>query len=295
VAAQRAALVRVVVEGMRPRQWTKNAFVLGGLVFSGETTDPASVWRALAVTLAFCLASGAAYLINDVLDVELDRRQARTAGRPVARGALTVRAALVGAAVAGLLGLALAAVVNLTSLGVLAGFLALQVAYSTVLKHLLLLDVMAIAGGFVLRGLGGLVAIDVAISPWLLLCTALLALFLGLVKRRGEAVRLGGTAEPQRPVLEHYSVALLDEYIAAVSPTTIVVYALYAVTGARTDAMLLTLPFVMYGILRVLYLIHHRTTVTDDPSVLVWRDRELLICVALWAVVAGVISVLSPA
>jgi len=171
----------------------------------------------------------------------------------------------------------------------LLGYVVLQVGYSNWLKHVLFVDVMAIAAGFVLRALAGGLAIAVPISPWLLLCTGLLALFLGLTKRRGEAVALGGTSQPKRAVLESYSVGLLDELIAVVTPSTVVAYALYAVTGAATDLMLLTVPFVMYGIFRVLFLIHHHGTLTEEPAVVIWRDRPLLVCVLLWGVCAAII------
>lgn len=290
--AGRRGTAALVLEGMRPEQFSKNAFVLAGLLFSGEVVDPSSTLRALTVTVAFCAASGASYLVNDAVDAPRDRLNPRTASRPVARGALAPGTARGAAVLLAVVALGLGAVINLESLATVAGFLALQVAYSSVLKHVLFVDVLAIAAGFVLRALAGLVAIDVEISSYLLLCTGLLALFLGLTKRRAEAVAIGGEDHPQRPVLEHYSVALIDELIAVITPTTVVAYALYAISRARTDAMLLTLPFVIYGIFRVLFLIH-RTTVTDEPAVIVWRDRPLLACVALWIVAAGVISVAS--
>jgi 4-hydroxybenzoate polyprenyltransferase len=210
----------------------------------------------------------------------------------VARGDLSPATARLAALLTGGIALALAALVNWESLAVLGGFLALQLGYSNGLKHVLFLDVMIIAAGFVLRALAGLVAIDTLISEWLLLCTGLLALFIGLAKRRAEAVALGGQAQPQRPVLESYSVTLLDELIAVVTPSILVVYALYAVIGAKAGSiMLITLPFVLYGIFRVLFLIHHRDG-TEEPELIVWRDRPLLLCVLLWAAVSGVIGVI---
>src|SRR3954454_11777113 len=149
----------------------------------------------------------------------------------------------------------MAAVLNWESLAILGAYVLLQLAYSNGLKHVLFMDVMVIAAGFVLRAAGGGVAVGVPVSPWLLLCTGLLATFLGLTKRRAEAVALGGTAQPKRAVLDHYSVGLLDELISVVTPSTLVVYAIYAVTGAQTHWMLLTLPFVLYGVFRVLFLI----------------------------------------
>lgn len=283
----------LVLETMRPKQWSKNAFVFAGLLFSGEVLEPESVLKTVIVALAFCLVSGATYLLNDAVDAEGDRHNPRTASRPIARGDLSPRTALIAAVLATLAGAALTAAVNWESLVTLLGYVILQISYSNWLKHVLFVDVMAIAGGFVLRALAGGVAIGVPISSWLLLCTGLLALFLGFTKRRGEAVALGGSSQPKRAVLESYSVELLDELIAVVTPTTVVAYALYAVTGAATELMLLTVPFVMYGIFRVLFLIHHRSEITEEPAVVVWRDRPLLICVVLWALCAGIITVAS--
>lgn len=285
--------LRLAVECMRPRQWIKNAFVFGGVLYSGQFVELGPLTTAVAVFAAFCLASGAAYLVNDAADAEADRHNPRTAGRPIARGALSRRTAVLAAVVADVAALAIAALVNWETLATLGGFIVLQIAYSLVLKHQLFIDVMAVAAGFVLRAFAGLVAIDVEISEWLLLCTGLLALFLGFGKRRGEVVALGGTAHPQRPVLEQYSVALVDELIAVVTPSIIVAYSLYAVLGARSQAMLLTVPFVMYGVFRVLYLIHHGSRLPDDPTIVVWQDRPLQVCIVLWGVSAGLISALT--
>lgn len=278
-----------VLETMRPKQWSKNAFVFAGLLFSGEVLNADAVLTTFVIAFAFCLVSGATYLLNDAVDAETDRHNPRTASRPIARGDLSPGLALVAAAAAVVAGAGLAASINWESLVTLLGYVALQVGYSNWLKHVLFVDVMAIAGGFVLRALAGGVAIEVPISPWLLLCTGLLALFLGLTKRRGEAVALGGSSQPKRAVLESYSVGLLDELIAVVTPSTVVAYALYAVTGAATDLMLLTVPFVLYGIFRVLFLIHHHGTLTEEPAVVIWRDRPLLVCVLMWAVCAAII------
>jgi 4-hydroxybenzoate polyprenyltransferase len=285
--------LRLAVECMRPRQWIKNAFVFGGVLYSGQFVEIGPLTTSIAVFVAFCLASGAAYLVNDAADAETDRHNPRTAGRPIARGALSPRTAIAMAVVADLVALGIAALVNWETLATIGGFILLQVAYSLVLKHQLFIDVMAVAAGFVLRSYAGLVAIDVEISEWLLLCTGLLALFLGFGKRRGEVVALGGTVHPQRPVLEQYSVALVDELIAVVTPSIIVAYSLYAVLGARSQAMLLTVPFVMYGVFRVLYLIHHGSRLPDDPTIVVWQDRPLQACIVLWGVSAGLISALT--
>lgn len=280
----------LILEAMRPKQWIKNTFVLAGLAFAGKALDLDAVAAAFSVAFAFCLASGATYLLNDARDAEADRHNPRTASRPIARGDLSPALALLAAAVSALAALGIALLVNWQSMAVLAGYVLLQLAYSHGLKHILFVDVMAIAAGFVLRAAAGGVAIHVPISSWLLLCTGLLAVFLGFTKRRAEAVALGGTAQPKREVLDHYSVGLLDELIAVVTPATLVTYSIYAATGALTQWMLLTVPFVMYGIFRVLYMIHHHSAMTEEPAVVVYRDRPLQICVALWGITAATIA-----
>lgn len=289
-----APTARLLLEGMRPRQWIKNTFVLAGLLFAGEALDLEAAGSALVAFAAFCALSGAAYLLNDALDAEGDRADPRTAGRPIARGDLAPSTAVAGAAAAALAGLALAAALNLETLAAAGGFVALQVAYSRALKHVLFVDVMAIATGFVLRAAAGGLAIEVPVSSWLLLCTGLLAVFLGFTKRRGEAVALGGKTQPSRRVLENYSVALLDELISVVTPAVVVAYALYAVLGAASEWMLVTVPFVMYGIFRVLFLIHHGSGETEEPDQIVWRDPPLLACVVGWGITAALVAALSP-
>lgn len=292
-ATGKGGTAQLILEGMRPRQWLKNTFVLGGLMFSGLVTEPDKVAVVLVVFAAFCLTSGATYLLNDIADAEADVHNPRTASRPIARGDLSPRTALAAASVAAVVALAATAAVDVYSLMCLAGFCLLQLAYSLKLKHVLFLDVMSIAAGFVLRALAGLVPLGVGISEWLLLCTGLLALVLGFGKRRGEAVALGGGVNSQRPVLDNYSLGLIDELLAVVTPSTVVAYCLYAAVGARTQLMLLTVPFVLYGIFRLLYLLHHRPAVPEDPSVAVLHDMPLLACVVLWGVTAGLISVIS--
>ena len=284
----------LVVETMRPRQWVKNAFVLAGLVFSGRLLEVDAQVNAWTMFVAFCLVSGATYLFNDAADAVADGHNPRTAGRPIARGDLSVATARAAAAAAAVVSLGMAAAIGLEELGIVAGFVVLQVAYSCGLKHVLFVDLFIIAGGFILRAFAGAAAVDVVISEWLLLCTGLLALFLGLAKRRAEVVALGGTDHPQRPVLEGYSVTLIDELIAVVTPAIVVAYALYAITGAESGSvMLLTLPYVLYGIFRMLYLMHHRSAVSEEPTVLVWRDRPLLACIALWGLTGALIVVLT--
>jgi 4-hydroxybenzoate polyprenyltransferase len=281
-SAARAALV-----AMRPRQWTKNLLLFAGVIFAAELGDPARIGRALAAFAAYCAASSAAYLFNDLRDAPHDRLHPVKRLRPVARGELATRPALALAA-----GLAVAAAAATAALGpwsllTLAGFAALQLAYSLGLKHLVLIDVMMIGALFVVRAAAGALAVDVRISPWLLLCSALLALFLGLAKRRGELVLVGAEATPGRPVLEGYSLALVDQLVSVVAASTVIAYSLYTFT-AHTQAMMLTIPFVLFGVFRYLLLVH-RHDLGEEPEQVLLRDAPILVCVALWAATAGAI------
>lgn len=279
--------VRAAVDALRPRQWSKNLLLFAGLLFAAKLGDAGRWVEALIAFVAFCAASSAAYVGNDLLDAGHDRRHPVKRLRPVATGDLPVRRAVVLAAALAILSLALAAAIGPSTLLYLAGFLALQAAYSLRLKHVVLVDVLAIAALFVVRAAAGADAVDVRISPWLLLCTALLALFLALAKRRGELVLVGADATPGRPVLEGYSLAFVDQLIAIVAAATISAYSIYTFT-AHTDAMVATVPFVLFGLFRYLLLVHRRDLV-EEPEELLLRDRPLLLAVAGWACVAAAV------
>src|SRR5215213_2553269 len=233
----------------RPKQWTKNGFVLAGVVFAHEALVVSSVVSALLAFVAFCALSGAVYAANDVLDIEEDRKHPLKRLRPVASGEVSVRSAMVFAVVLATLGLALGFAVDL---GVgLAGtvYLALQAVYTTVLKHTAILDVMSISAGFVIRALAGVAAVGSPISPWLIVCTALLTLFLGFSKRRHELASLGEGATIHRRNLADYSVPLLDEMMNIMISATIIAYTLYTFTVyEREDEifMMASIPFVIY-------------------------------------------------
>jgi 4-hydroxybenzoate polyprenyltransferase len=287
--ARSAALVLAC---MRPAQWIKNSVVLAGVIFAGNVLHVSSVAAAAAVTAAFCLASGAVYLLNDVRDAEVDRHDPRTAGRPIARGALAPGVALAWAAPVAGASLLIAGFVNDGSVALVAGYLALQIAYSYGLKRVVVLDLLAITLGFVLRAAAGGVAVDVRISPWLLIATASLALFLGCAKRRGEMARPTRAGIPRRAVLDRYSIALLDHSLVGMTAATLAIYVAYAGFGAPTRWMLVTVPFVVYGMLRVMAAIR-RDPAQTDPALLVLRDRPALICVALWALCATTVALLA--
>jgi len=281
-----ASPARLVVQSLRPQQWTKNLLVFAGLGFSGRLIDRDAWVPALAAFVIFCGLSGAVYLINDVIDRAADAQHPIKRLRPVASGAAS---ALLAVAC-----LTAAAAVN-RALAMTAGaYVALLLAYSLALKHYVIIDVLTLAGGFVLRAVAGAVAIGVPISHWLLVCTTLLALFLGLSKRRHELTLLADGAAGHRPILQEYSPYLLDQMIAVVTASTLIAYSVYTISSETaerlgSDRLGLTIPFVLYGIFRYLYLVHQRRG-GGNPSDLLLTDRPLLACVGLW--VGAVLAVL---
>jgi len=278
-------MLGAVLVSLRPRQWVKNLFVFGGLIFAQRLFTP-SVWPALSAFAIFCGLSGAMYLLNDVADRDKDRLHPEKRHRPVAAGQLRPGAAIAAAAVLIVLGLAAGTWISPRFALVGLAYVTLLGAYSVWLKHVVIVDVLVVAIGFVLRAVAGALAIDVAISGWLLICTILLALFLALGKRRHEVLALEGNAARHRPILAEYSAGLLDQMIAVVTASTVTAYALYTMspeTVAKFHTQLLpaTLPFVLYGIFRYLYLLYHRR-LGGNPSDIVIRDRALLINTCLW-------------
>jgi 4-hydroxybenzoate polyprenyltransferase len=275
---------------LRPKQWSKNVLLFAGLLFAAKLGDATRWLEAFAAFAAYCLASSAAYLVNDVRDAEHDRAHPVKRRRPIAAGELSERAALVLAAGLAAGAFALAGALGPWSVLFLSGFLALQAAYSLGLKHVVLIDVLAIGGLFVLRAAAGAEAVNVRISPWLLVCTALLALFLALAKRRAELVLVGAEETPGRPVLEGYSLALVDQLVSVVAASTISSYALYTFTARPSKAMMATIPFVLFGVFRYLYLIHRRD-LGEEPELVLLTDPQTLLCVVGWAVTSAVILI----
>jgi 4-hydroxybenzoate polyprenyltransferase len=271
---------------LRPRPWTKNLLVFAGLLFSRGLLEPVALGRATLAFLLFCLLSGGVYLVNDVVDAERDRNHPQKRHRPVASGRLPPTVAL-GTGIALLAGASLAGFALSVPFGAVAVVYALLLtAYSGGLKHVVIVDTLVIAAGFVLRALAGVVVLAVPFSHWFLLCTSLLALFLTFGKRRYELIALEGGAPGHRPILSEYSPQLLDQMIAVVTASTLMAYALYTMapdTEARLGTALLplTIPFVLYGIFRYLYLLYRRD-LGGNPSEHLLTDRALLIDVALW-------------
>ena len=278
-------LLVAALQALRPRQWVKNLFVFAGLIFSQSLFTPL-VWPALAAFVIFCALSGAIYVFNDLADVEKDRLHPTKRRRPIASGALPVPAGM-ALGVVMLVGSLVAAYTLSVRFGLVAtAYAALLTAYSVWLKHVVILDVLTVAAGFVLRAVAGAAAIAVQISGWLVICTILVALFLALGKRRHEYLTLHGDAAAHRPILAEYSASFLDQMVAVVTASTVTAYALYTmspetVAKFHTRWLPVTLPFVLYGIFRYLYLLYRRE-LGGNPSDLLLSDRALLVNTVLW-------------
>jgi 4-hydroxybenzoate polyprenyltransferase len=271
---------------LRPTQWVKNLLVFAALIFSMHLLIPQSVARTIGAFAAFCLVTSAAYVLNDVHDAERDRRHPIKRTRPIAAGRVSAQSALIAAAALVAAGIALAAALGPSFAAIVAAYVLLQLLYSFALKDVVILDAMAIATGFVLRAVGGGVVIDVFVSPWLAICTFLLALFLGFSKRRHEVVLLEGDAATHRETLRDYSPYFLDQMISVVTASTVLAYAVYTVSPEvreklHTDSLYLTIPFVLYGIFRYLYLVHQREG-GGNPTHELLTDRPLWVNVLLW-------------
>lgn len=286
-------MFRLLLKTMRPRQWAKNGFVFAALVFDHQLLRPAPLLRTFAGFGLMCLASGVVYLINDLVDLPNDRQHPFKRLRPLASGRLSPRLAVIAAV--GLGGFALAAsfALNLNFGLVITAYLVLNLLYSFRLKHVPIIDVLIVAGGFVLRVAAGVVLLTVErFSPWLYVCMTLLALFLGFGKRRAEMVLLAENANSHRRVLDGYTIPLLDQLIVIVSASSLMAYSLYTFSAPNLPAnhtMMLTIPFVVYGIFRYLHLIHVEEQ-GGAPEELLLNDRHLLGTVLLWG--AAVVTIL---
>ncbi len=281
-------MLKQIIISLRPKQWTKNLVIFAGLVFSGSLFQVPSLLPAIGAFAVFCLLSSAVYLINDVCDMGRDRLHPVKCKRPIAAGLLSPRAAMTTAALITLAALSAAWMLGPGFAVVCLVYLLLFLSYSMFLKNIVILDVLLIAVGFVLRAIAGAVVINVRISSWLLVCTILLALFLGLCKRRDELVKLADAATGHRRILDEYSPYLLDQMIAVVTASTLMAYALYTMADEtiqkfNTTHLHLTIPFVIYGIFRYLYLIHRKEH-GGNPSLTLLTDRPLLINILLWTI-----------
>jgi len=280
--------VRHYLAAMRPRQWIKNLFVFVGIIFSGNLLNAPMLIKVTGSFAVFCLISGAVYLINDIVDIEKDRSHPRKKNRPLAAGLISANGAWAAAALATLASLALAFAMS-TALGIIsAAYFGLMLLYSFYLKSIIILDVFTIALGFVLRVVAGTEVIGVYLSPWAVMCTFFLALFLALGKRRNEKIVMGNNANSHRVSLESYSMALIDQLISIVTTSTIVSYFLYTFKTGQHLISMITVPFVLFGLFRYLYLVYSENS-GGSPEDIVISDRPLQIAFLLWITTSMII------
>lgn len=278
---------------MRPSQWVKNTVVFAGLIFSLHFTRIGDVMLSLAAFAVFCALASAVYLLNDIKDRDMDREHPQKRNRPIASGRVSVSTAMVSSIVLFVIGLGASVLLGTDFVIAVGIYVILNVAYSYGLKHVPILDVMIVSAGFVIRAVAGALVIGVAISPWLVVCTSLLALFLGFGKRRWELETLGDGAAKHRVALEGYTIHLTDQLIAVTTASTVVAYALYTLAHDTqekfgTTQLIWTLPFVLYGVFRYLYLIHGEKK-GGNPTRALMTDLPILIDVVLWLITVIVI------
>jgi 4-hydroxybenzoate polyprenyltransferase len=278
--------IKALLVTLRPRHWIKNTFVLAPLVFSGRFSEIAACYKAALAFICFCLVSSSVYIINDLIDRQQDRQHPLKKDRPIADGTLNLTIAALSSIILIIAGLMTGLFLNIPLAAILLLYFAIHCAYCLVLKHIVILDVLTIASGFVLRIVGGGIVLSVVPSYWLLLCTVMIAVFLGFTKRRAELIVFNSGESNFRPVLKEYSIAFLDQVIPMITAATIIAYALYTVDehtrevlGSR--AMLFTLPCVLYGMLRYIYLIYHLKQ-SKDPTDALLSDIPTLVNLSLW-------------
>lgn len=277
---------RLIVQSTRPKQWLKNLLVFAGLIFSQNLFFTDLLLRTVAAFVLFCLLSGATYLFNDCLDRESDARDPLKNRRPVASGRLSVRAALSASVILYVTAVGLAFLLDVSFWLVTVLYLIVQILYSLWLKRVVIIDLFAVVFSHLLRVIGGAAVIGVQISSWLLVCTILLALFLVVCKRRHELIRLEAIEGARQPSGD-YSVALLDQMVSMVTSATVIAYCLYTMSGPTvmqtgTTRLMYTIPFVLYGILRYIYLVYRKTEGSYPEEVLL-KDRALLVDILIWA------------
>jgi len=275
-----------LLNAMRPRQWAKNVFVLAPLVFARQLDEPRVLGRALVAFAAFSLVASAVYLFNDIRDREEDSHHPRKRDRPIAAGRLPVSVAVTAATLLAAAALAMGLALGGAFVAILVAYLVTNLAYSMRLKRVVILDVMVLSVGFVLRVMAGGVAVGVEVSAWLILCTSFLALFLAFSKRRHELMLLADDAAEQRQVLTHYSPAFLDQMINVVTAGTVIAYAVWAISPETVEKfdtrdLIYTMPFVLFGIFRYLYLIYQRPS-ERNPTEAILGDKPFLVNILLW-------------
>jgi 4-hydroxybenzoate polyprenyltransferase len=287
-----------LLRAMRPHQWTKNLFVFAALAFSKHLFEPEPFLRAAGAFVVFCGLASAVYLLNDIADVEKDRLHPKKRLRPIASGALSIGTARSAAVVLAAAALAGAGAIATPLLWTAVAYLGLNVVYSFAGKHVVIVDVLSVALGFVLRALAGGYAIGAPVTEWLLVLMLLLALFLALAKRRHEITSLEGRASDTRQILAEYSPYLIDQMTSVVTASVVTAYCFYTLSSETvakfgTTRLSWTIPFVVYGIFRYLYLVHQKD-LGDNPTDVLLTDRPLLAAVALWAIVVIAIIYTAP-
>jgi len=281
-------ILKYVLLSMRPEQWIKNFLVFAALLFSKNLLSLSKDIEAIIGFTIFCMITGCAYMINDLVDLEKDKLHSVKSRRPLASGKLKKDTAIKIVVLVCLASLFSAFYMNILFGIIILAYFLLNIGYSIYLKNIVIIDVVSIAAGFVLRVLGGAVIISVVASQWLILCTILLSLFLGFSKRRHELVLLEDSATSHRKVLEHYSPYLLDQMIAVVTASTLICYALYTMSKDTieklgTSKLIYTIPFVLYGIFRYLYLVHQKED-GGSPTEIMFTDKPMIINICLWII-----------
>ena len=281
-------ILKYVLLSMRPEQWIKNFFVFTALLFSKNLLNPSKDIEAIIGFVIFCMVTGCAYMVNDLVDLEKDKLHPVKSRRPLASGKLKKETAAKIIVLVCLASLFFAFYMNILFGFIVLAYFLLNIGYSIYLKNIVIIDVVSIAAGFVLRVLGGAVIISVVASQWLILCTILLSLFLGFSKRRHELILLEDSATSHRRVLEHYSPYFLDQMIAVVTASTLICYALYTmsrdtVEKLGTSKLIYTIPFVLYGIFRYLYLVHQKEE-GGSPTEIMFTDKPMIINLCLWVI-----------
>jgi len=282
-----------ILKSMRPQQWLKNLFIYAPIFFSQNIFEVPLLIKATVAFITFCILSGALYTFNDLKDIEEDKQHPQKSKRPLALGKLKKSTAVISIIILTALAFVSAGIINKEFLAICLIYCGLQIAYSIWLKHVIILDVFVVAAGFLIRVVAGGLAIDVSLSSWLLICTTLLALFLAMSKRRHELVLLEDNAHNHRSILREYSPYLLDQMIAVVTASTLIAYSLYTIstetiTKFGTRKLIYTIPFVLYGIFRYLYLVHQKSE-GGSPEALIIKDKPLLIDIFLWVMTVALI------
>lgn len=273
---------------LRPRQWIKNLFVFAALMFSKNIDELPYVWAAFYAFLCFCITSSTVYIFNDMCDIEKDRKHPRKRKRPLAAGIISMREALMLVILMFPIAITFSFMLSYSFGFVIITYLLNNLLYTLYLKNLVILDVMSIATGFILRVAAGAIAIGVLISPWLILCTFLLALFLGFSKRRNELLVLQEDAQSHRMILEHYSIEFIDNMLSIVTASTLISYSLYTFYASDDKYSMVTILFVLYGIFRYQYIIYNKKQ-GESPEEIVLNDKPLLVNILLWILTSIVI------